>query len=260
MKRGETGTGARSTRPAATGGTSGSSSKSSTKPYRDVNPPYFFEPYKVTRHRSPNEPLVELPGWYAASRGPDTSRIPYDPADNDLIHRFTSPPIGQLIVLSGRVLDRAGDPVPGALIEIWQTNGAGAYADETDPGFNPQDPNFVGWGRARTDAEGRYVFRTLKPAAYPGSLGGLYRPSHIHLSVFGPDLQSRIITQCYFEGDPLVHRDPIVQSVQDRAGIERLQARFDSEATEPGGIGSALAYTYDIVLRGTVRAHTFAGV
>lgn len=226
--------------------------------YRDVNPPYLFAAYEVTQYRSPREPLVELPGWYAASPGPASSRIPYDPSDNDLLHRFPRAPIGQLIVLSGRVLDRLGRPVPGALLEIWQTNGAGAYADETDPGFNPQDPNFVGWGRCKTDREGRYGFRTLKPAAYPGSLGGLYRPSHIHMSVFGDDLQSRIITQCYFEGDPLVSRDPIVQAVQDEAGIERLQARFDSEATEPGGVGSALAYTYDIVLRGLVNEASYA--
>lgn len=223
------------------------------KRYRDVNPPYYFADYAITKHRAPREPLVELPDWYASGPGPDFSRIPYDPSDNELIHRFPNPPIGQLIVLSGRVVDCEGRPVPGALIEIWQTNGAGAYADETDPGINPQDPNFVGWGRCKTDEEGRYAFRTLKPAAYPGGVGELYRPSHIHMSIFGPDLRSRVITQCYFEGDPLVSRDPIVQAVQDRAGIERLQARFDSDATEPGGVGSALAYTYDIVLRGNVR-------
>jgi protocatechuate 3,4-dioxygenase beta subunit len=114
----------------------------------------------------------------------------------------------------------------------------------------PLDPNFTGAGRTITDSLGRYHFRTVKPAAYPGDVGSLFRPAHIHFSLFGPDLSSRLITQCYFEGDPLLGRDPVLQSIPDPRGIQRLTARFNDEATEPGGPESALAYDWDIVLRG----------
>ena len=150
------------------------------------------------------------------------------PGDNDLTKQHSGRPIGQTIMLRGRVLDSDGRAVPNTLIEIWQTNASGAYVDPADPGFMSLDPNFTGAGRTITDSEGRYYFRTIKPAAYPGDLGALFRPGHIHVSLFGPLLTSRLVTQCYFEGDPLQDRDPIFQSIRDPRVRERLIARFNS--------------------------------
>lgn len=217
----------------------------------DFNPPYLHPAYEWTRLRSPAKRLVELPeDWFHRAPGPVFGRLPVRPEDSDLTTGHAGRPIGQRLVLSGRVLDSDGRAVPHTLIEIWQANGAGRYVDDADSGFMPLDPNFTGAGRARTDSEGRFQFRTIKPAAYPGELGSLFRPAHIHFSLFGPDLSSRLITQCYFEGDPLLARDPVVQSIPDRRGIDRLIARFNDEATELGGVDSALAYDWDIVLRG----------
>jgi protocatechuate 3,4-dioxygenase beta subunit len=217
----------------------------------DVNPPYLFPEYEISVKRAPRKSPVRLPkGWFHHAPGPVYGRIPVRATDFDLTRQHEGRPIGQFIVLSGRVLDSDGRPVPGALLEIWQTNAAGRYRDATDPGFMPLDPNFTGAGRTITDSLGRYHFRTVKPAAYPGDVGSLFRPAHIHFSLFGPDLSSRLITQCYFEGDPLLGRDPVLQSIPDPRGIERLIARFNDEATEPGGPESALAYDWDVVLRG----------
>ena len=176
--------------------------------------------------------------------------MPVRPGDNDLTHQHEGRPVGQTITLTGRVLDSDGRGVPNTLIEIWQTNASGAYLDPADPQFMSLDPNFTGAGRTITDSEGRYQFRTIKPAAYPGELGGLFRPAHIHTSLFGSLLGSRLITQCYFDGDPLLNRDPILNSIPDRRGIDRLIARFNDAETEVGGVDSALAYDWDIVLRG----------
>ena len=217
----------------------------------DVNPPYLHPAYAITARRAPSKRLIEVDReWFHHSKGPAWGRIPVRPGDNDLTTKGPGRPIGQTITLSGRVLDSDGRPVPSTLIEIWQTNASGAYLDPADPGFMSLDPNFTGAGRTITDSEGRYHFRTIKPAAYPGEIGGLFRPAHIHTSLFGELIGSRLITQCYFEGDPLLDRDPILGSIPDPRAIERLKARFNSAGTEVGGIDSALAYNWDIVLRG----------
>jgi len=217
----------------------------------DFNPPYLHPAYEATLRRAPAKRLIEVPReWFHNSRGPVWGRVPVRPGDNDLTNKHAGRPIGQTITLSGRVLDSDGRGVPNTLIEIWQTNASGAYVDPADPGFMSLDPNFTGAGRTITDSDGRYHFRTIKPAAYPGDLGSLFRPAHIHTSLFGPLLADRLVTQCYFEGDPLQDRDPILQSIPDPRGIERLLARFNSDETEVGDIDSALAYDWDIVLRG----------
>jgi protocatechuate 3,4-dioxygenase, beta subunit len=217
----------------------------------DLNPPYLHPEYKITIVRAPSKRLVAVPRhWFHEMPGPVYGRIPIGPNDNDLTHQHEGRPIGQRIVLSGRVLDSDGRGVSGALIEIWQTNAAGRYVDVTDPDLMPLDPNFTGAGRTVTDSDGRYHFRTVKPAAYPGERGGLFRPAHIHVSVFGVTLSDRLITQCYFEGDPLLQRDPILGSIPDPRGRELLIAHFNDENTELGGVDSALAYDWDIVLRG----------
>lgn len=218
--------------------------------YIDSNPPYAFPNYVASRLRSPKRAPVRLPEALLASLpGPRFDRIPVRENGNDLNHQHEGLPIGQRIVLFGRVLDARGLPIPRTLIEIWQANGAGRYADETDAAFLPLDPNYTGAGQCLTDEEGRYRFFTIRPAAYPGVRGGLYRPSHIHASVFGTDLRSRLITQCYFPDDPLLDRDPIFQAIPNRQGLRRLIATFRGEMTELNGEDSALAYEWDLVLR-----------
>ena len=217
----------------------------------DFNPPYLYPQYQVTVLRSPTRPLVQLPeDWFHLSPGPAFGRLPVRPGENDLTKQHAGQPIGQRLILSGRLLDSGGRPVPDALIEIWQANAAGRYVDQFDPAYMPLDPNFTGAGRCLTDSEGRYRFVTVKPAAYAGPKGTLFRPSHIHVSIFSTQLSQRLITQCYFDGDPLIDRDPIIQAIPDQRGIDRLIARFDDEGTEAGGEDSALGYTWDIVLRG----------
>ncbi|HLW96120.1 MAG TPA: protocatechuate 3,4-dioxygenase subunit beta [Solirubrobacteraceae bacterium] len=218
---------------------------------QDFNPPYLHPAYEATILRAPQKRLIEVPrGFFHHSSGPVWGRVPVRPGDNDLTKQHSGRPIGQTIMLRGRVLDSDGRAVPNTLIEIWQTNASGAYVDPADPGFMSLDPNFTGAGRTITDSEGRYYFRTIKPAAYPGDLGALFRPGHIHVSLFGQLLTSRLVTQCYFEGDPLQDRDPIYQSIRDPRARERLIARFNSADTEVGDVDSALAYDWDVVLRG----------
>ena len=219
----------------------------------DTNPPYLFEDYAITIKRSPSRRLVQLPrDWFHDIPGPVFGTERVRTTDNDLTIQHAGPPIGQRLVLSGCVLDSDGRPAPGILLEIWQANAAGRYTEPADPGFMPLDPNFTGAGRCITDSEGRYRFTTIKPAAYAGPIGTMFRPAHIHFSLFGRTLSERLITQCYFDGDPLIDRDPIVQAVRDPKARKLLVARFDTGSTpfHSGGPESALCYTWDLVLRG----------
>ena len=228
----------------------------------DVNPPYFYPAYKITRKRSPREPLVQLPrGWFRDLAGPTFGHIPVKATDNDLTIQHDGPPQGQRLVLSGRVLDSDGRGVPNALVEIWQANSAGRYVDKADPGFMPLDPNFTGAGRCLTDSAGNYTFTTIRPAAYAGPKGTMFRPAHIHFSLFGQTLGQRLITQCYFDGDPLIEHDPIVEAIADPRGRRRLVAQFDATSTPltSGGDTSALSYTWDIVLRGSSATPMLGG-
>jgi protocatechuate 3,4-dioxygenase beta subunit len=172
------------------------------------------------------------------------------PNDNDLTNQHAGRPSGQRIVLNGRVLDSDGRGVPKTLVEIWQANASGRYVDQADPAFMPLDPNFTGAGRAITANDGTFRFRTILPAPYPGRIGSFYRPRHIHVSLWGPGLSSRMVTQCYFEGDPLIRHDAIAQSIPDPKALDRLIAKLDADACEPGGPDSAIAYDWTIVLRG----------
>ena len=171
------------------------------------------------------------------------------PLDADLTRngRRNGEPIGERIIVTGRIIDEAGRPVPGALLEIWQANAAGRYIQPTDQHDAPLDPNFLGTGRCRSDATGHYSFRTIKPGAYPWqNHPNAWRPNHIHLSLFGSDFGSRLVTQMYFQGDPLLPLDPIFNSVPEDAR-DLLMAQFDLDRTEPG---VALSFRFDLVLRG----------
>jgi len=172
------------------------------------------------------------------------------PADADLTAQHDGEPLGERIFLTGQVLDSDGKPVRDTLVEVWQANAAGRYADPGDDHRAPLDPNFTGAGRCLTDSDGRYRFVTIKPGAYPwGNHHNAWRPAHIHFSVFGPELGSRLVTQMYFPGDPLQPLDPILQAIPEQRGRDLLVCALDLELTEPEW---ALGYRWDIVLRGRV--------
>ena len=212
-------------------------------------PPYLFPDYRSTVLRAPSRPLVRLPDhWFERSAGPVFGRIPIRASDSDLTQQHSGEPLGERIIVSGEVLDSDGTPVSGAIVEVWQANAAGRYIDPADGHPAPLDPNFTGAGRCLTDNQGRYRFVTIKPGAYPwANHFNAWRPAHIHFSVFGATIGSRLVTQMYFPGDPLMAMDPIVQSIPDQAGRDLLVASFDIESTVPTW---ALGYKWDIVLRG----------
>ncbi len=215
---------------------------------KGLHPPYLYPDYEGTRVRAPEKPLIILPHTLSEITGPAYGHEKVGPLDHDLTRQHEDEPLGERIIVHGRVLDGDGGPVRNSLIEIWQANSAGRYMHAEDRHPAPLDPNFNGAGRCLTDDEGRYRFVTVKPGAYPwGNHHNAWRPAHIHFSLFGPAFTTRLITQMYFPGDPLFSQDPIFQSVPDRQARERLISSFDLETTEPEW---ALAYRFDIVLRG----------
>jgi protocatechuate 3,4-dioxygenase beta subunit len=214
----------------------------------DVHPPYLYPDYESTRLRVPKEPLTILPHTLTEVTGPAFGRGKVGPLDHDLTRQHRGEPLGERIVVTGRVLDGDGRPVRNSLVEIWQANAAGRYVHQNDQHPAPLDPNFTGAGRCMTDDEGRYRFLTVKPGAYPWkNHPNAWRPAHIHFSLFGPAFATRLVTQMYFPGDPLFEYDPIFQSVRDEKARQRLISRFDLSITEPEW---ALGYNFDIVLRG----------
>src|SRR3981081_1556390 len=180
--------------------------------------------------------------------GPVFGRIPVRAEDADLTRQHRGEPLGERIIVTGHVLDSSGRPGPQPLVEVWQANAAGRYVDPADDHPAPLDPNFTGAGRCLTDAEGRDRLVPIQPGAYPwGNPPNAGRPAHIHFSLFGPDLGSRVVTQMYFPGDPLMPYDPILRSIADQRGRDLLIASFDLATTEQTW---ALGYRWDIVLRG----------
>jgi protocatechuate 3,4-dioxygenase beta subunit len=214
-----------------------------------MEPPYLYPDYRSTVLRAPKRPLVPLPPGFEDLPGPAFGRVPVGELDYDLTRQHEGEPLGERIIVTGRVLDIDGRPVRRTLVEVWQANAAGRYIDPVDQHPAPLDPNFTGAGRCLTDDQGRYRFVTVKPGAYPWrNHENAWRPAHIHFSLFGPDLGSRLVTQMYFPGDPLMAHDPILTSIPDPRGRERLVARLDLATTEPEW---ALGYRWDIVLRGS---------
>jgi protocatechuate 3,4-dioxygenase beta subunit len=217
-------------------------------PVEGPNPPYLYPDYRSTRLRAPKRPLLLLPQTLSELTGPVFGHESVGELDHDLTRQHAGEPLGERIIVTGRVTDRDGRPVRSALIEMWQANAAGRYVHEIDQHPAPIDPNFTGAGRCLTDDEGRYRFVTVKPGAYPWrNHPNAWRPAHIHLSLFGRAFTSRLVTQMYFPGDPLFEFDPIFQSVRDPKARERLICSFDLGTTEPEW---ALAYRFDIVLGG----------
>lgn len=215
---------------------------------QNADPPYLYRDYRATRNRAPERPLVPVPHTLSEITGPVYGHERIGPDDHDLTQQFEGEPLGERIILHGRVLDGDGRPVPDTLVELWQANAAGRYRHVVDRHPSPLDPNFAGAGRAVTDREGRYRFVTIKPGAYPWrNHDNAWRAAHIHLSLFGRAFAQRLVTQMYFPGDPLFFQDPIFHSVRDEDARDLMISRFDLEQTVPEW---ALAYEFDIVLRG----------
>ena len=218
---------------------------------RKRQPAAFTPDYKTSVSRSPRIPLISLQNSVSEVTGPVFGHNDVDPGDNDLLTNYArqgESPIGERIILHGRILDENARPVPNTLVEIWQANAGGRYRHKKDTYLAPIDPNFGGCGRTLTDAQGYYYFRTVKPGAYPWrNHVNNWRPAHVHVSVFGTGFAQRLITQCYFEGDPFIPLCPIVQTIPDDAAIQQLTARLDLNATIPL---DTVAYMFDIVLRG----------
>lgn len=217
---------------------------------RDRHPPAYAPGYKTSVTRSPKLPLISLDQTASEITGPTFGHSDLGPLDHDLIKNYAKDgdPIGNRIIIHGRVLDENARPVPNTLVEIWQANAGGRYRHKKDSYLAPIDPNFGGCGRTITDDDGYYLFRTVKPGAYPWrNHVNSWRPAHVHISIFGRAFCQRLITQLYFEGDPLIPLCPIVQTLPDAEAVNQLTARLDMNASIPL---DTLAYRFDIVLRG----------
>lgn len=219
------------------------------RPPAGTHPPNDSPGYRSTILRHPNEPLVVIPHTLSELTGPMYPYGRMEASDSDLTRQHGGEPLGERIIVQGRVLDEDGRPIPQTLVEVWQANAAGRYAHRVDDHPAPLDPNFSGAGRTVTDEEGRYRFVTIRPGAYPWrNHPNAWRPAHIHFSLFGTGFLSRLITQMYFPGDPLMPLDPVLNSIPDARARQRLVSKFDIDVTEPEW---ALGFTFDIVLRGS---------
>jgi protocatechuate 3,4-dioxygenase, beta subunit len=217
---------------------------------RTIHPPSYAPTYKTSVLRSPRNALISLQNSLSEVTGPRFGRDELGPLDHDLILNYAHGglPVGERIVVHGYVLDEFGRGVPNALVEVWQANAGGRYRHRNDHYIAPIDPHFGGCGRVLTDGDGHYVYRTIKPGPYPwrNSVND-WRPAHIHYSICGTGWAQRLITQMYFEGDPLIAQCPIVKTIPSEAAIRQLIAVLDKNAAVPL---DSLAYRFDIVLRG----------
>jgi protocatechuate 3,4-dioxygenase, beta subunit len=221
-----------------------------TYPRDDASHPALDTPeYRSSALRHPNQPLQVLPQYLTEITGPLLGSDRIGETDHDLTIQHDGEPLGERIIVSGRVLDSHGKPIPNTLVELWQANSAGRYLHSGDQHPAPLDPNFSGAGRCLTDADGNYRFITIKPGAYPWrNHDNAWRPAHLHFSLFGQAFTQRLITQMYFPGDPLFAQDPIFNSVRDPKARERMISRFDLDTTVPEW---ALSFKFDLVLRGS---------
>ncbi len=225
-------------------------------PPAGTQPSFLYPPYTSSVSRAPRLPLVRLPQTRSESTGPVFGHGAIRPGDQDLTTQHVGEPLGERIRVHGYVRDEDEEPVKSALLEIWQANAAGRYLHKNDQHDAPLDPNFSGCGRVLTDEQGHFEFVTIKPGAYPwGNHHNAWRPAHIHFSLFGAGILSRLVTQMYFPGDPLHALDPIFNSIEDEAARSRLVSSFDMSWTKPG---IALGYRFDLVLRGS-RDTVFEG-
>ena len=218
---------------------------------RDKHPLPHWPDYKTSVARSPSLPLLSMDSTPSEETGPRFGHSMLGPLDNNLILNFSqsaAPAVGERVLVHGRVMDETGRPVTHALVEIWQANAGGRYRHVKDTYFAPLDPNFGGCGRAITDQNGHYEFLTIRPGAYPWpNRANDWRPMHIHFSIFGHAFGQRLISQMYFQGDPLIDLCPIAATIRDRSQLDSLVAPLDMQNSKPHDY---LAYKFDIVLRG----------
>lgn len=226
------------------------------KPYLGTQPPYLHATYVSSIKRAPLLAAVSIPQTLSEQTGPLFGRDEVHRGECDLTMQPGGEAQGQRIVVSGRVLDENARPVPHTLIELWQANAAGRYLHANDMHNAPLDPYFSGEGYTLTDEQGRYRFVTIRPGSYPWrNHYNAWRPAHIHFSVFGPAIATRLVTQMYFPGDPMLPFDPIFNCVDDEKARNRLISHFDWETTIPL---EAIGYRFDIILRGRDRTPTEA--
>lgn len=219
------------------------------------HPPFLAADYKSTALRAPTKPLIPVPATLSELTGPVYGHDAVGELDHDMTRNAArdGEPLGERIIVEGRVLDEDGRPEANALVELWQANAAGRYVHTADQHDAPLDPHFFGGGRCMTDSEGRYRFVTIKPGAYPwGNHTNAWRPAHIHFSLTGASFASRLITQMYFPGDPLLELDPIFQATP-AAARDLLVSRFSLDVTKEA---YAIGYGFDITLRGRNQTPT----
>jgi protocatechuate 3,4-dioxygenase beta subunit len=218
------------------------------KPAPGTQPPYLHPAYVSSIKRAPSKPLVYLAQTLSEVTGPLFDASAIDVKACDLTRQHSGEPLGERIIVSGRVLDENGRPVPHTLVEVWQANAAGRYLHKWDQHNAPLDPNFTGCGHTLTDVNGNYRFVTIRPGAYPWkNHHNAWRPAHIHFSLFGPAFATRLVTQMYFPGDPLLSVDPIFNCTADENARKGLISLFDWETTLPE---RALGYKFDVILSG----------
>ena len=218
-----------------------------------IQPPLLYPPYGSSLKRAPRQPLVPLAVSLSELTGPVYGHSSIGELDNDLTRNAikNGQPLGERIIVAGRVLNELGKPVPNALLEIWQANAAGRYIHLRDQHPAPLDPNFTGAGRVLTNQAGEFQFTTIKPGAYPWrNHHNAWRPAHIHFSVFGRNFLERMVTQMYFPSDPLLVFDPIYNGIPDPLARARLISHYDHDLTTPEW---ALGYRFEIVLAGTLQ-------
>ena len=217
---------------------------------KNIHPKSYFPDYKSSILRSPKKNLVSIDTIISDLYGNVLDKKYLGLLDNDLTRNFNkhNEPIGERILVYGKLLDENSKPIPNSLIEIWQANSGGKYRHSGDTYKAPLDPNFGGWGRCLTDENGNYYFKTIKPGAYPWPNGGNnWRPAHIHFSIFGLSFLQRLVTQMYFEGDPLIAKCPIAQSINDKKALESLISKLDINKSIHMDY---IAYQFNITLRG----------
>jgi protocatechuate 3,4-dioxygenase, beta subunit len=213
-----------------------------------TQPPLLHEPYVSSIKRAPAKALVRMPQTLSEVTGPVLTPKIVGEGCADLTRQHAGKPLGERIIVIGSVIDEEGRPLRNTLLEIWQANAAGRYFHAIDQHNAPLDPNFTGLGHTLTDSEGNYRFVTIRPGAYPWrNHSNAWRPAHVHFSVMGPAFATRLVTQMYFPGDPLLAFDPIFNCTADEAARQRLISIFDWKTTIPE---EALGFRFDIVLRG----------
>jgi protocatechuate 3,4-dioxygenase, beta subunit len=215
-----------------------------------TQPSYDVPGYRSTAKRHPTRSLHRFAQTITETTGPAFTPERCPPI-TDLTGTRGGEAKGERIVVAGRVIDEDNRPVPHTMIEVWQANAAGRYDHPGDRHDAPLDPNFHGAGRVFTDAEGRYKLVTITPGAYPWPNGpNAWRARHIHFSLFGNGFASRLITQMYFPGDPLLATDPIYHGIPEERARRQLISSFDLDLAVPDW---ALGFRFDIVLRGRGR-------